>query len=184
MKRKLLILSVCVILLAVVSAGTLAYFTSEGTAHNVITTGGVKIALREWADEERTQEFEDIDGVVPGSKVTKIAEVENTGSASAWIRVSVEKAITLAGNETPDLALVVLDLNTEAWTLGDDGYLYYNSPLESGKVTEPIFTTVSFDETMGNAYQNATATVNVVAQAVQCANNGETVFDAQGWPAK
>ncbi len=184
MKRKLLILSVCVILLAVVSAGTLAYFTAEDTAHNVITTGGVKIALHEWADAEKTQKFEDVDGIVPGSAVTKIAEVENTGSASAWIRVSVEKAITLGGEETPDLDLVVLDLNTEAWTLGDDGYLYYNLPLESGKVTEPIFTTVSFDETMGNEYQNATATVTVVVQAVQCANNGETVFDAQGWPAE
>lgn len=35
---------------------------------------------------------------------------------------------------------------------------------------------------MGNEYQNATATVNVSAQAVQNANNGDTVMDAKGWP--
>ena len=35
---------------------------------------------------------------------------------------------------------------------------------------------------MGNEYQNATATVDVLAQAVQTANNGESVMEAQGWP--
>ena len=51
MKRKLLILSVLAICLAILAAGTFAYFTSEDTAHNVITSGGVKIAVQEWADE-------------------------------------------------------------------------------------------------------------------------------------
>ena len=35
---------------------------------------------------------------------------------------------------------------------------------------------------MGNEYQNATATVDVYAQAVQTANNGKTALNAQGWP--
>ena len=35
---------------------------------------------------------------------------------------------------------------------------------------------------MGNEYQGATATVDVLAQAVQTAHNGDTVVDAQGWP--
>ena len=50
MKRKLLILSVLAICIATLAAGTLAYFTSEGKAHNVITTGGVEIAVAEEAD--------------------------------------------------------------------------------------------------------------------------------------
>ena len=45
MKRKLLILSVLAICLATLAAGTIAYFTSEGKVHNVITTGGVEIAV-------------------------------------------------------------------------------------------------------------------------------------------
>ena len=55
MKRKLLILSVLAICLAILAAGTFAYFTSEDTAHNVITTGGVKIAVQEWADDRLHQ---------------------------------------------------------------------------------------------------------------------------------
>ena len=41
MKKKLLMLSAVAICLAIFAAGSLAYFTSQDTAHNVITTGGV-----------------------------------------------------------------------------------------------------------------------------------------------
>lgn len=182
MKRKLLILSVLAICIATLAAGTLAYFTSEGKAHNVLTTGGVEIAVQEWADEEKTKPFEDLTGIMPGMTVTKIAEIKNTGASDAWVRVKVEKNIKLQGEGTPDTALVELNLNLTDWTLGEDGYLYYNKVLKPGEVTEPLFTAVTFNVTMGNEYQNATATVDVSAQAVQTANNGDTVMDAKGWP--
>lgn len=182
MKRKLLILSVLAICIATLAAGTLAYFTSEGKAHNVLTTGGVEIAVQEWADEEKTKPFEDLTGIMPGMTVTKIAEIKNTGASDAWVRVKVEKNIKLQGEGTPDTALVELNLNLTDWTLGEDGYLYYNKVLKPGEVTEPFFTAVTFNVTMGNEYQNATATVDVAAQAVQTANNGDTVMDAKGWP--
>ena len=89
MKRKILILSVLVICVAILAAGSLAYFTADTTAHNVITTGGVNITLNEWANEDRTEPFEDRTGVMPGAEVTKIVEVENTGSGSAWVRVQL-----------------------------------------------------------------------------------------------
>lgn len=182
MKRKLLILSVLAICIATLAAGTLAYFTSEGKAHNVITTGGVEITVQEWADEEKTKPFEDVTGIMPGMTVTKIAEIKNTGASDAWVRVKVEKNIKLQGEGTPDTALVELNLNLTDWTLGEDGYLYYNKALKPGEVTAPIFTAVTFKADMGNEYQNATATVDVSAQAVQTANNGDTVMDAKGWP--
>lgn len=182
MKRKLLILSVLMICAAVFATGTLAYFTAEGTAHNVITTGSVDIAVQEWADEARETPFKDLDGVLPGTTVTKIAEVRNTGASEAWVRVLVTKAIRLAGSGVPDDRLVELDLNLADWTQGGDGYLYYNKALKPGEVTAPVFTAVTFNAAMGNEYQNATATVDVAAQAVQTANNGGSAAEAQGWP--
>ena len=181
MKRKLLILSVLAICLAILAAGTFAYFTSEDTAHNVITTGGVKIAVQEWADDEKTTPFEDLTGVMPNTTVTKIAEIKNTGASDAWVRVRVEKNIKLQGEGTPDTGLVELTLNTTDWT-EKDGYYYYKEALKPGEVTAPIFTAVTFKPEMGNEYQNATATVDVAAQAVQTANNGDAVMDAKGWP--
>ena len=182
MKRKLLILSVLAICIATLAAGTLAYFTSEGKAHNVITTGGVEIAVQEWADEEKTKPFEDLTGIMPGMTVTKIAEVKNTGASDAWVRVKVEKNIKLQGEGAPDTGLVELTLNTADWT-EKDGYYYYTKVLKPGEVTAPIFTAVTFKPDMGNEYQNATATVDVTAQAVQTANNGTSALTASGWPA-
>ena len=182
MKRKILILSVLAICIATLAAGTLAYFTSEGKAHNVITTGGVEITVQEWADKDKQTPFEDLEGIMPGMTVTKIAEIKNTGASDAWIRVLITKNIQLAGDGTPNTDLLELNLNLTDWALGEDGYLYYNKALKPGEVTEPIFTAVTFKPDMGNEYQNATATVDVSAQAVQTANNGDTVMAAKGWP--
>lgn len=182
MKRKLLILSLLVILAALTAAGTLAYYTDSARTHNVITSGKVNIDLLEWADEARTKPFKDKQGVMPGTKVTKIVEVKNTGTGAAFLRLYVEKNVYGADEERKDSELVSLNFNDTDWTYSD-GYYYYNRPLEPGKTTEPLFTTVTFDPLMGNEYQNATAHVKVIAYAVQSANNGDSPQAAKGWPS-
>ena len=137
MKRKLLLLSVLAICVATLAAGTLAYFSADGTARNVITTGNVSIAVEEWADADKTQPFEDLTGIMPGTTVTKIAEVRNTGEADAWIRVRLTGDIRLTGDGTPDPSLVKPDLNTTDWTLAADGYLYCNKAIRPGETTAP-----------------------------------------------
>lgn len=182
MKRKLLILSLLVIFAALTAAGTLAYYTDSARTHNVITSGKVNIALHEWADEERTKPFKDKQGVMPGTKVTKIVEVENTGTGAAFVRLYVEKNVYGADQKPMESDPVSLNFNDTDWTYSD-GYYYYNRPLEPGKTTEPLFTTVTFDPLMGNEYQNATAHVKVIAYAVQSANNGDSPQAAKGWPS-
>ena len=182
MKRKILILSVLAILLAILAANTLAYFTADTKAHNVITTGNVDIALNEWANEDRTERFEKQINVLPGTEVTKIVEVENVGTGTAWVRVQVVLDVYAEGGKEqlpPDP--VTLDFNETDWKYFD-GYYYYNYPLDPGETTEPLFTSVAFDDQMGNEYQNSTAHVDVNAYAVQSANNGEDVLSANGWP--
>lgn len=182
MKRKLLVLSVAAICLAIIAAGTLAYFNAEDKAHNVITTGGINIAVQEWADEEKTQPFEDKEGIMPGNVVTKIVEVENTGANEAWVRVKFSVNIALAGDGEADPSLIHLAINDEKWIDGGDGYYYYSEPLAPGETTSEALSSVSFDKTMGNEYQGATATVDVEAEAVQTANNGASATEAAGWP--
>ena len=188
MKRKLLLLSVMVICIAIAAVGTLAYFTTDAIAHNVITTGGVDIELHEYADEACTTDYDtNKTGIMPGMTVDKYARIALAeGSADAWVRVKFEKKITFAaGNEhaqgkTPNLDLVELTM-PEGWIKGNDGWYYFETPLTGNT---PVFalTSVTFNKTMGNEYQGATATVDIVAQAVQTANNGATVEDATGWP--
>ena len=189
-KKRLFSLAVIVICLSIAGAGTLAYFSDRTVAHNVITSGNIKIDLLEWQegpDGWFSYPKEEI-SVMPGTSVSKIVQVENVGNNEAWIRVKVDKTITKADGETGDAELLEINFNTTDWTQQGE-YYYYNKPLEpksvlerDKKVTAPLFETVTFDKQMGNDYQNSTAQVSVYAQATQVANNGERAQDAQGWP--
>lgn len=185
MKKKVLALALIVMCLSIVAYGTLAYFSYEDTATNVIVAGNVKIALHEWqkTDGGELVPFESPIDVLPGAKVSKIVEVENTGKGAAWVRISVKKAIELAQGiqGDVDLSLVGYNLNTEFWT-ERDGFYYYNVALEPGQTTEPLFTQVEFATHMSNLYQQSKAILTIQAQGVQTANNGTTVFEAAGWP--
>ena len=183
-KWKIIALSTVLVCLAIVASGTLAYFTAQETAHNVITSGGVDIQLHEFSERgnEELIPWEDVDGVMPGAEISKIVTVENTGASEAWVRVKVDKTIILANEDKGNPEVMELNINTEDWT-EQDGYYYYNDPLAPGETTPPLFTTVTFAPEMGNEYQGSKAHIDVKADAVQVANNGETVLDAQGWPA-
>ena len=195
MKRKLLILSVLVICVTTLAAGTLAYFNAEDTAHNVITSGGVGIQLIEKTKSGDTLvDFPEdgLSGILPCTSASKIVSVENTGSADAWIRVKVEMTITGSDGKALPLEIggadsvipVITFTPGESWTLGEDGYYYYNAVVASGKSTETLFEEVYFAAHMGNEYQNCTANLVVTAQAVQTANNGDSALTAAGWPAE
>ncbi len=182
-KKKLIALALAFVCLSAIAVGgTMAAVTEEGTAHNVITSSAVDIELKEWqlVDGEKV-EYPDqpITGVMPNTTHSKIVEVHNKELTEAWVRVKVVKTIQLAEGVTgqPDVDLIELDINTEHWT-EKDGYYYYNTKLLPGEKTEPLFKEVAFAAGMGNMYQESTATVKVVAEAVQAANNPT----AQGWP--
>ena len=139
MKRKLLILSLLVILAALTAAGTLAYYTDSARTHNVITSGKVNIDLLEWANEEHTKPFKDKQGVMPGTKVTKIVEVKNTGTGAAFVRLRVETEVRSAEKQEMDPKHVRLDFNQTDW-IYQDGYYYYARSLQPGETTVPLFT--------------------------------------------
>ena len=188
MKRKLLLLSVMVICIAIAAAGTLAFFNGDATAHNVITTGKVGITVNEYskyAPDKRVKYENEQTGIMPGTTVDKIVVVSGEdGTADAWVRVKFTKSIQLADGKQGKVDLGLIKLNTGAnWIDGEDSWFYYNAPVKANQEAAPALLSVQFDATMGNTYQGATATVDVLAQAVQCANNGETALTASGWPA-
>lgn len=191
MKKKVLLLLVLALCLTATTAGTLAYFNDDVTAHNVITSGGVNIAIVEKQavpGNDGTTELKDfpkegITGVMPGTSVSKIVSVQNTGASEAWIRVKVDASIISAKNETLGTSVMSYDIQKD-WEYNEgDGYYYYTKPVPKDQATGELFKTVSFSKTMDNTYQNCTANIEITAQAVQTANNGASVHKAQGWPA-
>lgn len=184
MKKRMLTAALALCCLAVLATGTLAYFTAEETAQNVITMGSLKMELVEL--DEKDEPWEDVENIVPGMEVTKKAYVENNGTVDFYTRVKITKTFVPAqGEELPELntELVRLDINEKYWKLDEgDFYYYYKKPVAPGEKTEPLFTTVTFSTKMGNEYQNVKVIIDLDAQAVQSRNNGDSALEATGWP--
>lgn len=184
-KKGLLALMVlAVVCLSVLAGGTYAYFTAERTSYNVITMGTLNMELVEETSDGQPWPTEGVSGVMPTSVVDKVVYLKNAGTVPFYGRILVEALVTFENGQTvvANPALIVLDWNTEQWTL-QDGCYYYNGVIGVGEQTEPLFTTVSFAPEMGNQYQNAVVNISVRAQAVQSQNNGATVLEAKGWPS-
>lgn len=182
-KRRLLCIAALVICAAAVATGTAAYFTAEETANNVITTGCLYMSLVEETTDGQPWPEEGVSGVMPGSTVDKVVYLKNTGSVPFYARVTLDTAVTAAdGVTTLSAEHVSFDFDTDHWVEHDGAYYYYRA-LQPGETTEPLMTTVAFAVAMSNEYMDATIQVDVLAQAVQSANNGSDPLKAEGWSA-
>lgn len=142
MKRKLLLLSVMVICIAIAAAGTLAFFNGDATAHNVITTGKVGITVNEYSKygpDERVKYENNQTGIMPGTTVNKIVVVSGEdGTADAWVRVKFTKSIQLAAGKQGEvnLDLIRLNIDTSKWEL-KDGWYYYKEAVKANQEAAP-----------------------------------------------
>jgi len=188
MKKKLLSLSIVLFCLAILSGNTLAYFTAEETARNVIVSGSVRIALVEQqlvGDRLEDYPSEPIK-VMPGRSVSKIVSVKGLNQ-DAWVRIRLAVTVFDAEGQLMNVPadelqqLVQLGCDTENWT-HQDGWWYCNTSVQSGTSTAPLFDKVTFSTDMDNRYQKCRIHIDVTAQAVQKANNGASALEAAGWP--
>ena len=182
MKKKMLIIALIAICLAVCASGTYAYFVTELPTHNVITTNGVSIDLVEMqqdADGNETEFPTDTAvAVMPGSEVSKIVTVKAL-DAECWVRVMASFAFYDAdGNEVTvsdaELAdAIAIAASSAKWVYNEaDGWIYYSEPLAEGDETEPLMEAVLFNPELGNEWQGYTFEISIEAEAVQTANNG------------
>lgn len=188
MKRRIAAVALIVVCLSILAYNSLAYFTAEDTAYNVITAGAVEISVEQWQQTEKglvPYPKNTPITVMPGTGVSKIVTVKNH-DAPSLIRAKLEVTVTDAyGEELPfkmDDEIILLTINTKDWTQ-KDGWWYYNSSVDTNTVTQPLMTEVKFDGlNMTNEYQNCIVLIDVTAQAVQAANNADTALEATGWP--
>lgn len=191
-KRKLIALVTSLSLVAVVGIGaTLAYFTDNASAQNVVTMGHVDISLTEnevtkdengdyIVDDTKpvTEEGLEFEGVLPGDTIPKNPTINLLeGSVDAYVRIKMD--ITAAAESTITQAdLDVLETNLRAQILEDanwyynaaDGYYYY-TPVLSAEESAVLFETVTIP---GEEWKNNTAdqsfTIALQAEAIQADN--------------
>lgn len=184
-KKRIGLIAAIICCIAVLAGGTLAYFVAEETSYNVITTGVLSMDLvEETADGEPWPAWPEdgISGVMPGQIVDKVAYVVNDGGVDFYTRIAIEKIITAAEGVTEELNFdnITLDINEEYWT-EQDGFYYYYAAVKPDEQTEPLFTKVTFEPSLGNEYQDAYIEIIVNAQAVQSRNNTDSALTATGW---
>ena len=184
MKRLAAFAAATILIVALVSTGTLAYFTAQGKADNVITSGSIRMKLHDEMADGALFPSEGVHGIVPGDSIDKCVYVENVGGNPLYARVKLERIMTLnSGENTMSLEGIVLDINQRDWTYNkEQDYYYYNRALKPGEKASPLFTKVIFSTELGNEYQNARLEISVSAQAVQSQNNTDSPLSAGGWP--
>ena len=183
MSKKKIILIVSVVIIIVLAAGSSAFFVKSGISKNTITASNVKIDVV--MTEEKNGSTVVVSGktpIVPGSNVSRIARVKNTGKEDAWVRVYLSVSDGNREMSVHDFGYVEVDgINTTSWT-EKDGYYYYDRPLASGETSDPLFDELRFADDMGNSYAGSNLSFNVNGEGTQVKHNGDSALDAQGWP--
>ena len=177
------------------SAQTYAYFTSSvASENNEIVSGNLDIELIEMKNTG-TGETAYVNPVqiMPATSVSKIVKVKNTGNLPVYIRIKIEKSINKPESSLPanweelfscdfDLDDVSTPDEMEGFWTYQDGYYYYNLPLEPGTATVPLFENVFFSAEMGNEFANSQIFFTVRCEATQSNGNADTAMEAVGWP--
>ena len=182
-KMRMLLIALAAILMTFFTQPTLAYYSTTGKATNVVTSGDIQLVIHEKTADGSDFPEEGV-YVIPGDVVGKRVTVENVCGHPFYLRV---KLVHGSDNQeiTPDDAFK-LDLNTVDWFLAEDGYLYYNTVLQPGEITNPVFTKVEIVGSKLDQFSvGTTLSLTVTAQAVQSEHNpAEHPWEAAGWPAE
>lgn len=183
-KKKLITMLSAVALVGVIGVGsTLAYFTDNDAANNVVTMGHVDIELKEPKFAE-ANENNTIENVVPNQTITKDPTITVVaGSESCYLRAIVEISDTLSDEQAAEL-LENINIG-EDWVLSTDGYYYYQNKVEKAAENQTVvlFDTVVIPELWGNEVADISFEINVTAEAIQADNFTPATTDGtiNGW---
>ena len=165
-------------LLAVGGLGLSAYaaYAVASNTYNYVTTPAFGADIVE-------NYVEPPEGVYPGQDVTKEVSVSNTGTTPELVRVSLEKRIGHLGedgnviqDDSLDVGKMLLDLDTETWKDGGDGYYYYCDVLEPGAETTKLLKSFSLEEGLTDDYQSLDCQIVVNAETIQFGGGSESAW--------
>ncbi len=183
-KMRFLAIGLASMLVCLLSQPALAYYTTLGTATNVVTSGNITLQINEMT-EQGTEFPEEGVYVIPGDIVSKVVTVENVCEHPFYLRVKLVYGID--SQELPYEDCFKLNINTENWAF-KDGWYYYTGILQPGEETPHVFSHVEIvGSQVDNSYIGKTLQLTVLAQAVQSENNpieNNDTTTAAGWPAE
>ena len=204
-KRKVFVAALAICLVAIISLGTLAWFSDSDEVTNNFYVAGSEdgnpddiFSVDVWEDLDKDGVKDETDGefnnILPGDVLEKVVHVENTGSYDQYIRVKIEVSNASIwqdvydANMVPVTEFVDVDLagvyGVGSYLEGDSFvyYLYYSDILPfEGEDDMIVFEHAYIAEelTKEQAAQLAGKfSIKITADAVQTENVGADVYEA------
>ena len=184
-KIRIIAIALLTVILSLATQGTLSYYSTAGTARNIVTSGNIRLVIRETdgnGDDYPT------DGVyiVPGDVVSKVVFIENDCDHPFYLRVKIVYGVDSEELSADDC--FKLNIEEENWFY-NDGWYYYKGIVDPRTRTPDVFSHVEIvGSKVDKNYIGKTLTLTVLAQAVQSENNPVASFDEAmltlGWPAE
>lgn len=155
----------------------LASWAAQQTTDNFLTMASYKVKVEE--------KYETPQHVNPAERVSKVVNVKNEGTVDILVRVRVEKAFGVRGedgvlvkDDTLRTDVIEIDFNDTLWRLRDDGWFYYREVLKAGETTrEPLMKSYRLSPRTGNAYKGKDAEIVVYMESVQAYGDALSVWN-------
>jgi hypothetical protein len=168
-KRAVLLGLAAALLVAASIGGTLAWLTSAPSGlTNTFVPGKVP--------NEITETFD-------GSTKSNV-RIKNVGNVNAFIRVALVSSwrnndADHTGTGLSATGTYDITINTTDWTLGSDGYYYYNSAVQPDGSTAVLVISCSPKTGLSDSYLGKVFELDVISQSIQAEGMGQTIDTAQ-----
>ena len=207
-KKKVVVVSLAISLIAILSLGSLAWFNAKDEVTNkfMVTNSEddaekiFSVDVWEYVDgdtQNKDQDGNEYNDIVPGGRYHKEPYVENTGLYDQWIRVKVtvsdaDEWLAILGTDY-DLTTIFEGFDESAWTRYDEPmlveevggstltYVYYLNYKLAPTETAALFNTVVIPSQMTQqdmATLGGTFELDIVAEALQADNTGNSAYEA------
>lgn len=184
MKKRILVVAICICLCAVIAGSTIAYFSDTQTKVNSFTVGKADVDLKEddWPENDPVDPTKPYKPEVkPGEEYAKKPYVVNNGTEEVYVRIKVDGLDCLDAITSDGADIVLKNLDSTNWTFYN-GYYYYNSALKATEQTTYLFEGIIIPTTLENNNTSADFAVTVTADAVQTAGyTGSTISELDAW---
>lgn len=161
MRKRLSITVLAVALVALIAVGgTLAFYTSEATVTNQITTGSVHITLTEPNFSSAMNGTFALKDVTPGQTISKDPTITNDGDYDVYVRCKVESTLT----DDQKAALLGTSIGSDWYRSGE--YYYYKNKLPRGSAVT-LFSSLTVPSGWDSAMADKSFDVSISAEAIQ-----------------
>ena len=161
---------------------TQAYYSSVGTATNVVTSGDIQFVIHETTDQGTEFPKEGV-YIIPGDIVSKKVSVENICTHPFYLRVKIVYGVDSQELSAEDC--FKLNIDETNWKY-HEGWYYYTGIVNPSETTPNVFSKVEIvGSKVDNSYIGKTLSLSIIAHAVQSEHNpveGTDTFTASGWP--